>query len=347
MKIKFNSLLLLVVLIIVSSCKVKTSSQKDDVSKNNSSDPTTYPYTFKAENNPIIKHLRTADPDCHVWADGKMWMYTSQDHDPIPGGGPGYDKMDGYHAFSSEDLITWTDHGEIFHSRDSNWGIDGGGWLWAPGVAFKNNKYYLYYPHKDKNKNWRVGVAISKKPQGPFIDTGKYIEGTHGIDPMCFIDDDGEAYLYFDHSVAKLKPNMMELAEKERIIEYGANDKKETNEDMVEAPWMYKRNGIYYFSYSNYKNKEYQGFYGMGKSPYGPFEWKGAVNRNPPGAQDHHSIVEFKNKWYYFYHTGNYTNDKGEKGRGNRRTICLDYLYHNEDGTMKLVEQTTNSIYSK
>ena len=210
MKLKTSFFITTILLLNVLSCKVKNTSQNDSESAINTTDPTKYPYSFKSESNPIIKHLRTADPDCHVWADGKMWMYTSQDHDPVPGGGDGYAKMDGYHAFSSEDLITWTDHGEIFHSRDSDWGIEGGGWLWAPGVAFKNDTYYLYYPHKDKNKKWRIGVATSKKPQGPFKDSGNYIEGTHGIDPMCFIDDDGEAYLYFDHSVAKLNPNMME-----------------------------------------------------------------------------------------------------------------------------------------
>ncbi len=301
----------------------------------------TYPYTFKTTGNPIIQHIRTADPDCHVWADGKMWMYTSQDHDPKEGTA-GYSMMDGYHAFSSEDLITWTDHGEILHSRDISWGMDG--WMWAPGAAFKNGTYYLYYPHKDKKGGWKIGVATSSQPQGPFKDIGNFIVGTHGIDPMCFIDEDGEAYLYFAQHVAKLKPNMIELAEPARPIDYGANNKKDSNENMVEAPWMYKRNGIYYFSYSNYKNKEYQGFYGMGKSPYGPFEWKGAVNRTPPGAQDHHSIVEFKGNWYYFYHVGNFTNAKNEKGRGNRRNVCVDRLFHNPDGTMKLVEQTKQGL---
>ena len=292
--------------------------------------------------NPIVETIWSADPDVHVW-DETVWMYTSQDHDPDEGE-RGYENMDGYHAFSSTDLEHWTDHGEIFHSRDVDWGIGGGGWMWAPGVARKDGTYYLYYPHKNREGKWRIGVATSDHPAGPFKDSGHFIEGTHGIDPMCFIDEDGEAYLYFAHEVARLKPNMVELAEEPRRIDYGANDRKETSEDMVEAPWMYQRDGVYYFSYSNYRNKEYQGFYGMGSSPYGPFEWKGPVNPAPPGAQDHHSIVQFKDQWYYFYHVGNFTRADGLQGRGNRRSVCVDRLYHNPDGTMRLVEQTEQGV---
>lgn len=307
-----------------------------------------YPLIFKAGNNPLVKHIRTADPDCNVWEDGRLWMYTSQDHDPteesIKKAGHGYAKMDGYHVYSTTDLYNWIDHGEILHSKDVDWGTDDNGWMWAPGAAYKDGMYYLYYPHHDKEHKFRVGVAKSKFPQGPFTDIGKYIEGTHGIDPKCFIDDDGTAYLYFDHHVAKLKPNMIELEEEAQVIDYGANDKEETNEDMVEAPWIFKKDGKYYFSYSNYRNKKYQGFYGIGDKPHGPFKWKGAVNPRVPGAQDHHSIIQFKNNWYYFYHVGNYTDAWGNKGKGNRRNVCLDNLHFKEDGTMKIVEQTKEGV---
>lgn len=301
-----------------------------------------YPFDFQYEGNPLVRHYRSADPDCHVWND-KLWVYTSQDHD-APKGTMGYSKMDGYHVLSTSDLKTWTDHGEILHSRDVSWGREDGGWMWAPGAAYKDGTYYLYYPHHDKNNEWRIGVATSDKPQGPFKDIGHYIEGTFGIDPMAFIDDDGTAYLYFERKVAKLKPNMMELAEAPREIDYGANHRKSSHEDMVEAPWVYKKDGLYYFSYSNYKNKKYQAFYGVSKSPYGPFEWKGALNPKPPGAQDHHCIVEFKDQWYYLYHVGNFTNAKGEKGRFNRRNVAIEFLHHNADGTMKMVEQTAQGI---
>ena len=317
--------------LLASAGSVFTVSAADDM---------TYPYTFKYDGNPLVRHYRGADPDCHVWND-KLWVYTSQDHIPDEGQ-PGYSKMDGYHVLSTEDMETWTDHGEILHSRDVPWGVDG--WMWAPGAAYKDGTYYLYYPHKDKSNKWKIGVATSSQPQGPFKDLGKPIDGAFGIDPMVFIDDDGTAYLFFAQHMAKLKPNMIELAEKPRAIDYGANDRKETHENMVEAPWMYKKDGNYYFSYSNYKNKEFQGFYGMSKSPYGPFEWKGPVNPTPDGAQDHHCIVEFKDTWYYLYHVGNFTDAQGVKGRANRRNTAVDYLYHNPDGTMKVVKQITAGV---
>ena len=275
--------------------------------------------------NPINRHLRTADPSPHVWADGKMWLYCSHDMDSAQG----YNTMDGYHVFSSSDMVNWTDHGEVLHSRDVKWGIKGGGSMWAPDCAYRNGTYYFYYPHLDSTNNWRVGVATSTKPEGPFKDIGRFIEGTFGIDPCCFIDDDGQAYLYFDkNSVAKLKENMTELAEPARKINYGATNSRE-------GTYMHKRNNIYYFSYTDFEDQVHQGFYAMGNNPYGPFEFKGPVNCMPKGAQDHHAIVEFHGQWYYFYHTGNYNG-----GNWSRRNVCVDYLYYNTDGTMQMVKQT-------
>ncbi len=284
--------------------------------------------------NPIIKHMRTADPSAHVWKDGKtVWLYCSHDMDTAMN----YSSMDEQHVFSSTDMINWTDHGIALQSKDISWGVPG--FIWAPDCAFKNDIYYYYFPHKDKTNTWRIGVATSNKPQGPFKDIGKYIVGTHGIDPCCFVDDDGQAYLYFGKNyVAKLKENMIELAEPAQEIKYGANNSRE-------GTYMHKRNGIYYYSYTDFKDTVNQGFYAMGTNPYGPFEYKGAVNRKPDTtagmhpAQDHHSIIDFKGQSYYFYHIGNYNG-----GNGYRRNICVDYLYYNPDGTMQMVKQTLEGV---
>ena len=240
-----------------------------DLANAKANDAITYPYYFQPDANPIFRHVRSADPDAHVWPDGQMWVYASQDHVG------GYANLDGYHVFSSPDLMHWTDHGEALHSRDVSWGTNG--FMWAPGAAYKNNTYYLYYPHKDNADHFRIGVATSKTPEGPFKDIGHYIEGTFGTDPMCFIDDDGTAYLYFDRVVAKLNTNMVELAEKPRNIEYGAANLSKEMCDFGEGVWVFKKDGIYYFTYTNFKNRKYQGFYTMGKSPYGPFEYKGPM----------------------------------------------------------------------
>ncbi len=286
-----------------------------------------YPYHFEAKGNPIITYMHTADPSAHVWADGQLWLYCSHDNDTAKD----YSSMDAYHVFSTPDLVHWTDWGEVLNSKDVKWGNSG--YMWAPDCAYKNGKYYFYFPHIDKKGKWRTGVAISDKPQGPFIPEDNYIEGTSGIDPCCFIDDDGQAYLYFGHAlVAKLKDNMTELAEAPRTIDYGTDN-------FYEGPYMHKRNGIYYYSWTQPLSHPDQGFYAMGDNPYGPFKFMGAVNGEPPGAQDHHSMIEFKGKWYYFYHVGNYAG-----GSFHRRNVCIDYLYYNPDGTIKKVVQTKEGV---
>jgi hypothetical protein len=283
--------------------------------------------------NPIIKHIRSADPSAQVWEDGQVWVYASHDQNNATD----YSTMDGYHAFSSFDMINWTDHGEILHSRDVSWRVSEGGWMFAPDAAYKDGTYYLYFPTMAAGWKWRVGVATSDKPEGPFEDVGHYIEGTDQIDPTCFVDDDGQAYLIWggdfnDPKIARLKENMTELAEEPRIIEYGASN-------FGEGPFMHKRDGVYYFSYTCQSCYPYQGYYAMSDSPYGPFEYKGELNLGPPGAQDHHSIIEYHGQWYYFYHVGNYNG-----GSMYRRNVCVDSLFYNEDGTMREIVQSASGV---
>jgi arabinoxylan arabinofuranohydrolase len=308
----------------------------------------TYPYSFEMKGNPLVPFRSSTDPDVSVW-DGVVWMYCSQDHQKQPGDSGSYDNMDGYHAFSSSDLVHWTDHGEVMHSRDVPWGKKG--WMWAPGAARKDGKYYLYYPHKDLEDVWRIGVAIGDTPAGPFKDIGKPIEGIKGIDPKIFIDDDGQAYLYNNSaSVAKLKPNMIELAEAPSKIVYGPPSVMEdVQKRFGEGSFMHKRNGKYYYSYTNFKNKNpLQGYYAIGDSPYGPFEWKGAFAPKPSEAQNHHSIIEFKGQWYFFYHINTPMAQRQAMGwNGGRRIACFDRLYYNEDGTIKMIQHTTDWIPSE
>lgn len=280
----------------------------------------------KTNNNPVIRHIRTADPSAHVWNDGKVWMYTSQDMEDATF----YDSMDGYHAFSSTDMENWKDYGEVLHSKDIPWGATG--WMWAPTAIYKNNKYYLLYPHsvKGNKDDMRCGVAVSDVPQGPFKNLG-WIEGVEGkwLDPCVFTDDDGKTYLYWgvrEPKVALLKDNLLELAEKPRTVEYGAKN-------FFEASYMHKYKGKYYFSY----NAGLGGFYGMADNPYGPFEYKGGLN--PKQRQDHHSIVEYKGKNYFFYHWQGWNG-----GSKFRRNTTIEYLYYNEDGTIKEIYATKEGV---
>ena len=271
--------------------------------------------------NPIIRHVRTADPSAHVWGDGKLWIYTSGDNENAVD----YTSMDGYRAFSTTDMVNYEDHGVVLHSKDLSWGIPG--YMFAPTATYKNGKYYIVFPHStQKSYNMKCGVAVSDFPQGPFKSLG-IINGVSGkwLDPCVFTDDDGTSYLYWgvnNPKVAKLKDNMTELAENPRDIVYGSNN-------FFEASYMHKKDGIYYFSY----NIKGGGHYAMGDNPYGPFTYKGAVN--PAQSQDHHSIVEYKGQWYFFYHVQNWNG-----GTQFRRNTCVEYLHYDKNGTMLPVYPT-------
>jgi beta-xylosidase len=285
--------------------------------------------------NPLVRHIRCADPDAVVW-NNRVYVFASQDMPDAAG----YGTMDGYHVFSSDDLVHWTDHGEILHSRGVAWGKEAGGFMWAPGAAAKNGKYYLYYPHLHKSDGkWRVGVATSDVPGGPYTDQG-VVEGVDRNDPACFIDDDGQAYLYWGGGfkppkMAKLKENMIELAEKPRIVDYGGDN-------FCEGAFVFKRAGKYYFIYfgGDPSGEKVQARYSVGDSPYGPFAGNKGFAKMPPGAQVHGSIIEFKGQWYYFYHLGNYTDANGIEGSKHRRNVCFDKLYFEDNGSIRPVEYT-------
>lgn len=310
----------------------------------------TFPYNFKYEGNPLSRLHGAADPSVHVW-DGVVWVFTSQDRNmDSTKHRHHYAAMDGYHAFSSADMINWTDHGEIFHSsmlNQSQWGPTPENYMWAPGAARKKDKngvwtYYLYYPHNAKfgGERWVTGVATAPTPVGPYTDQGPLRADTMRMDPMVFIDDDGEAYIYSNSMiVAKLKSDMISLAETPRKIKY-APDSVLSNPLLrfCEGLYMHKKDGVYYLSYSNFRNNEYQSFYAMGKNPYGPFEWKGAMAPAPHGAQDHHSIIEFKGQWYYFYHIAIDEFPKYKESQG--RIVCFEKLFYNPDGTIQMIKHT-------
>ena len=290
--------------------------------------------------NPFITHMYTADPSAHVWEDGRLYVYASHDVDPPRG----CDLMDRYHVFSTDDMVNWTDHGEILNSSKVSWGRKGGGFMWAPDCAYKDGTYYYYFPHPsgtDWNHTWRVGVATSKHPAKDFTVHEEFIEmiGMENdcfamIDPCVFVDDDKQAYFYYGGGGrcvgAKMKNNMMELAEPLRPME--------GLKDFHEAAWIHKRNGIYYLSYADNHAENGKGAnrlnYATSNSPLGPWTYQG-IYLEPTGCDTSHgSIVEYKGEWYAFYHNSSIS------GKGNLRSICVDKLYYNPDGTIQVVEQT-------
>jgi hypothetical protein len=291
------------------------------------------PASFGA--NPFITSIYTADPSAHVWNDGRLYVYPSRDMDPPRG----CDLMDRYHVFSSDDMINWRDEGEILRASQVSWGRPEGGFMWAPDCAYRNGTYYFYFPHpsgSDWNKTWKVGVATSTKPASDF-KPGGFIEGVGGfsmIDPCVFTDTDGTAYFYYGGGGkcqgGKLKENMIELD--------GALQPMTGLEDFHEAAWVFKRNGIYYLTYADNLPGKNRLRYATSTSPLGPWISKD-IYLEPTGCDTSHgSVVEFKGQWYQFYH------NQSLSGKGNLRSVCVDKLNFNADGTIQTVVQTKQGV---
>ncbi|WP_445585761.1 family 43 glycosylhydrolase [Sunxiuqinia sp. A32] len=285
---------------------------------------------YSQAQNPFVRNIYTADPSAHVWADGRLYVYPSHDIAPPRG----CDLMDQYHVFSTDDMENWTDHGEILRAEDVDWGRSEGGFMWAPDCAFKDGTYYFYFPHPsgdEWNSTWKIGVATSSEPAANFAVQG-YIEGLKSmIDPCVFVDDDGQAYFYYgggNHCEGgKLKENMMEID--------GQMQEMQGLVDFHEATWVHKRDGVYYLSYAdNNSSGGNQMRYATSDHPLGPWTSLGVYIEPTGSSTDHGSIVEYKGQWYAFYHNSLLSGDDW------LRSICVDSLYYNEDGTIQMVEQT-------
>lgn len=289
--------------------------------------------------NPFITSIYTADPSAHVWADGRLYVYPSRDIDPAKG----CDLMDRYHVFSTDDMVNWRDEGEILNSGQVSWGRKEGGFMWAPDCAYRDGTYYYYFPHpsgSDWNTTWKIGIATSKKPASDYKSAG-YIEGIGGramIDPCVFVDTDGKAYIYYGGGAVcqggKLKDNMVEMD--------GEMQGMTGLIDFHEATWVFKRNGIYYLTYADNTPRENQLRYATSSSPLGPWIYRGVYLGQTGCDTNHGSVVEFKGNWYAFYHNKSLSNT----GKGNLRSICVDLMNFNDDGTIQMVKQTKSGVAS-
>ncbi len=277
--------------------------------------------------NPIVPGDHP-DPEIRYF-NGRYYMYPTNE-------GPNE-----FHAYSSADLTNWQDEGAIFSLRkDCSWANVNG---WAPSVIQRNNKYYLYYTAEAK-----IGVATSNSPTGPFVDAGQPLIGNDPytndiIDAMAFIDDDGQAYLYYGGSsgarmvVRKLNPNMVSFAS-------GPSDITPPN--YTEAPFLVKRDGIYYITYSNgaWYNETYNVQYATSSTPVGPWTYKGQIlssegNIDGPG---HHSILQIPgcDEYYIVYHRYN-------NGDRTKRTANIDRLYFDTDASIKRVVMTNSGVQAR
>ena len=299
--------------------------------------------TFVTGTNPVITGLFSADPTARVFED-KIYLYPSHDIPTVNyNGEQPWFCMSDYHVFSSEDLTHWTDHGNIVDQKDVPWGNPTANSMWAPDCVEKDGKYYFYFPNapaRGRGFGFGIGVAVSDTPYGPFTIDENTVQGTGGIDPCAFKDDDGTIYLIWSGMGlrgGKLKDNMKEIdGEGVRLDE--AFPRGQT-----EGPFMFKRNGKYYLTYPWVRE---QGgteclAYGMSDSPLGPYEFKGVFMDESPTKcwTNHHSFVEFKGQWYLFYHHNDFSPDFDKN-----RSVRVDKVSFNEDGTIVPVIPTWRGV---
>lgn len=313
----------------------------------------------------LVDHLYTADPAVHVF-NGKIFIYPSHDVEsgiPENDSGDHFDMRD-YHVFSMEDIEGGvTDHGVALDVKDIPWA---GRQLWDSDCALKNGKYYLYFPLKDKTDIFRIGVAVSVKPEGPFIPQDAPIKGSYSIDPCVFRDVDDSYYMYFGGlwggqlqryrnnkaiecgqepandepaltaRVVKLSEDMLEFGEESKevvILDENGEKLKAGDHDrrFFEASWMHQYDGKYYFSYST--GNTHQLCYAIGDNPYGPFTYQGVILTPVVGWTTHHSIIEFKGRWYLFHH-----DSVPSGGKTWLRSMKVVEMKYNQDGTIQTVE---------
>jgi hypothetical protein len=286
--------------------------------------------------NPLVSHIYTADPSGHVH-DGRVYIYASHDQDNA-----GTFTMVDYHVLSSADLVTWEDHGVVLKVSDVPWAANR---MWAPDCVYKDGTYYFYFPARDSSQKFRIGVATSTSPAGPFTPEDDYMVGTFSIDPVVFLDDDGEAYMYWGGRGAQ-GGNYPYVAKLDDTMKQMDGDYVElTSVDYYyEGPWMHKLDGIYYLSYStgsyhpDHPDKPVIA-YATATSPLGPFTYRGVVNGEVSGNTNHHSTMKYKGQWYFFYHNADLSG-----GINTRRSVVADYLHFNDDGSMREVIQTDLGI---
>lgn len=316
---------------------------------------------------PLVRNLYIADPSAHVF-NGRIYVYGSHDIDgttPEDDLGSHFEMRD-YRVLSMDRVGgPVTVHPVALDVKDVPWAEKQ---MWAPDAAYKNGRYYFYFPAKDRDGVFRIGVATGDRPEGPFKAEAQPIRGSFSIDPAVFTDDDGQSYMYFGGiwggqlqrwatgrydpnagntdlqkddqpalmpKIAKMSGDMLQFAEAPRDVQIvdqagkpilgGDHDRR-----FFEAAWMHKHNGTYYLSYSTGDTHFVN--YATGRSPYGPFTYRGRVLEPVRGWTSHHSIVQHGGKWYLFYHDTQLTN------KTHLRSAKVTELVHNADGTIRTID---------
>lgn len=294
--------------------------------------------------NPVIRDQLTADPTARVF-NNKVYLYPSHDIFPPEGQRQDWFCMEDYHVFSSENLTDWTDHGVIVTQNQVPWVKPDSYSMWAPDCVERNGKYYFYFPAAPKSgRGFGVGVAVADRPEGPFVPEPEPIKGVLGIDPCVLVDGDGQSYIYWSGMGlcgAKLQPDMKQLDGEQQVMEG-------LPEGFKEGPFAFRRGDWYYLTFPWVRGSKEDGAnptetlaYAMSKSPLGPWDFKGLIMAEHANGcwTNHHSIVNYRGQWYLFYHH-NPLSPRDDK----RRSVQIEKLYFNADGTIREVKETMRGV---
>lgn len=287
--------------------------------------------------NPVITDKYTADPAALVYRD-TVFLFAG--HDQCPNDRERY-QMHEWLIYSSTDMVHWTERAAV-PVKIFDWAVDD---AWAAQVIEKNGKFYWFVTVSHKTIHGKaIGIAVADHPAGPYKDAlGKALITNDmttevgiswdDIDPSVILDDNGKCYMFWGNTrlkYVKLKDNMIEMDGPIKTIDLP---------NFTEAPWLHKRGDWYYLSYA-YQFPE-KTAYAMSKSLEGPWVYKGILNELAGNCNtNHQSIIEFKGKWYYIYHNGAIQ----PSGSSFRRSVCIDYLYYNPDGSLKKVIMSSEGV---
>lgn len=358
---------ILALMLLMAGCRDTNSDESANEDQTSTAVNDTLP-EFASE--PLVTDNYTADPSAHVF-EGKIYIYPSHDWDSgVPEDDTGaHFNMRDYRVYSMDSVGgEVTDHGVALDVDDVPWATRQ---MWAPDAAEKDGKYYLYFPAKDENDIFRIGVAIGDSPAGPFEPEDEPIAHSYSIDPAVYKDTDGEYYMYIggiwggqlqryrdneyqgeedvypaddepalSPKIARMSDDMLGFAEELKDVlildEEGNPITTGDNERrFFEAAWVHKYNDTYYFSYST--GDTHNIAYATGDSPYGPFTYQGVILEPVLGWTNHHSIVEFEGNWYLFYHDSSLSG-----GKTYLRSMKMAELQHKEDGSIETISSFAN-----
>ncbi|KAL5001717.1 glycosyl hydrolase [Aspergillus recurvatus] len=275
---------------------------------------------FARADNPIVQNIYTADPAPLVH-DGRVYVFTGHDEDNST-----WYTMRDWHLFSSADMVNWQHHGSPMDLTTFSWADKD---AWAGQVVARNDKFYFYVPVNHSTIGaMAIGVGISDSITGPYTDALGYPLVENGeIDPTVYIDDDGQAYLYWGN------PGLWYVELNEDMISYSGNI---SQVELTEGPWLYRREDIYYMIYAATCCSE-NIRYSTGSSPTGPWTYRGIIMPSQGASfTNHPGIIDFEGRSYFFYHNGALPG-----GSGFTRSVAVEEFTYNADGTIPELSMTT------